>query len=112
MNLTEQEKESLLKSFYAEKLVALADRYRSLNKAFFPSSADEIGESFYIQRNDDGNYIHEINYNDLEGELLRLWDGEPTELKELIASLIELANKLEERDEVSEDVSPFIYAMF
>ena len=112
MDLTEQEKEKILKSFYAEKLIGLAEKYKSENREFFQLSADENADSYYIERNDDGNYIHEINYADLEGELHNLWKDEPEELKNLAAPLIELAHKLEEPEEKDGEVSPFIYAMF
>lgn len=112
MNLNEQEKEMLLQSFYAEKLVPLAEKYESAERAFFPVGFDKQAESYYIDRNDDRGYIHEINYDDLESELLELWNGETEEFKKLAAPLIELAHKLEDHEEADGDVSPFIYAMF
>lgn len=112
MKLTDSEKDELLHSFYREKLVPLAEKYRAAKRDFFPLKFDENAESYYKDRSDDGNYIHEINYDDLEGELREIWNDDLEELRELAAPLVELARLLEEREETSADVSPFIYAMF
>ncbi len=112
MKLTDTEKNELLHRFYIEKLIPLAEKHRASNRDFFPLKPDKNAESYYKDRNDDGNYIHEVDYSDLEGELRELWKGDLDELGELAAPLVELARLLEEREETDADVSPFIYAMF
>jgi hypothetical protein len=113
MNLTDTDKEALLKRFYHERLMPLAEKARERGVEFFPLALDTPAESYYIERNDDGNYVHEIDADDLAGELGKLWSsGELKELADLAGPIVELAEAIKETDETPEDVSPFIYAMF
>jgi hypothetical protein len=113
MSLTDTEKEDLLHRFYHERLMPIVERARAGGVEFFPDGPDTAAESYYIDRNDDGNYVHEINPNDLAGDLRQLWSsGELKELADLAGPIVELAESIKETDETPEDVSPFIYAMF
>lgn len=114
MSLTDTEKEELLRTFYHERLMSLVEKARSRGVEFFPAGPDIGLESYYIERNDDGNYVHEINADDLAGDLRELWGrrGEMPELVDLAVPIVELAEAIKETDETPEDVSPFIYAMF
>lgn len=100
--------EEQLKEFYRERLIPISAAYKDV----FPLRPDEAAQSYYIDRADSGNYIHEIDSNDTEGELGKLWrDGSP-ELAEIAGELMRLADILQEKEETSNEVSPFIYAMF
>lgn len=113
MSLTDTEKQDLLHRFYHERLIPLVEKARAGGIEFFPAGPDPTAESYYIDRSDDGNYVHEINANDLAGDLRGLWSrGELKELAELAGPIVELAEAIKETDETPEDVSPFIYAMF
>ena len=113
MILDDVKKEQLLRTFYHERLMPLAEKARATGVEFFPMGPDESTESYYVERKDDGNYVHEINANDLAGELGKLWGrGGLAELADLAGAMIELAEIIKEIDEAPEDVSPFVYAMF
>jgi hypothetical protein len=104
-----------LVAFYRERLEPLARQAEERGLKFFPVGQDVVRDSYYIDRNDDGNYIHSIDSKNIENELKTLWSKtELPELADLVKELVELANKLRESqgDESSDEVSPFIYAMF
>ena len=109
--LTDQQKEELLTTFYRERLLPLAELAKERGVEFFPLGAEVNAESYYKDRNDDGNYVHEINSADLAAELEKLW-RDFSELAALAAPIVELAEAVKEDEESSEEVSPFIYAMF
>ncbi len=111
MPLTDLQKEELLKTFYRERLLPLAEIARGRGVEFFPLAKDEAAESYYHDRNDDGNYVHEIDAADPAAELKTLWRDLP-ELAALAEPIIALAESIKEDEETSEEVSPFIYAMF
>jgi hypothetical protein len=113
MALSDTEKEKLLRAFYHERLLPLVEKARDRGVEFFPTGPDTRSESYFIERGDDGNYVHEIDAADLAGGLRELWSrGEPAELAELAAPIVALAEAIRETDEAPDDVSPFIYAMF
>ena len=115
MNLTEAEKEKMLRSFYTERLLPLAATARERGVEMFPLSPTEAAESYYKERDDDGCYVHEINVEEIVAQLSEVLsvDGLP-ELGSLAEPLISLAAALQAQEETADasDVSPFIYAMF
>lgn len=108
--MTDLQKEELLKTFYRERLLPLAEIARERGVEFFPLAKDEAAESYYHDRNDDGNYVHEIDADPVN-ELKTLWQDLP-ELAALAEPIVSLAESIKEDEETSEEVSPFIYAMF
>jgi hypothetical protein len=114
MALSDGEKEALLQAFFKERLSPLAELARARQISFFPLGPDKAAASYYEDRNDDGNYVFEIDATDLEGELRKMWsDDKLPELAELAEGLVELAAILhKEEAETEGEVSPFIYAMF
>lgn len=113
MALTETEKERLLRAFYRERLIPVAEAARARGVKFFAVGAEAALESYYVERNDSGDYVHEIDADDLAGELRDLWDPEGfPELADLAGPIAALAETIKETDETPGDVSPFIYAMF
>jgi hypothetical protein len=111
MSLTDTQRETLLRAFYRERLLPLAALARGRGLEFFPLNGSEELESYYKDRNDDGNYVHEIDQANLAGELEKLWRDFP-ELGELAEPLVALAEAIREDEETQEEISPFIYAMF
>lgn len=101
----------ILRAFYREKLLPLADAARERGIEFFPLGGEENAASYYKDRNDDGNYVHEVDAANTAGELEKLWADFP-ELAALAGPIVELAETIKEDEESSEEVSPFIYAMF
>lgn len=113
MNLTEQEKEELLLSYFNEKLLPISEKMREKEIELFPMSFDETAESYFQDRADDGNYVHEINFKETSSELEKILETENLpELAKLAESLVALAETLQEQEETNEEVSPFVYAMF
>lgn len=114
MDLNDTEKEKLLRAFYHERLLPLAAAMKARDIEIFPLAPDENSQSYFTERGGDGNYVHEIDSQNLNAELKELWsrDGHLPELSALAEEIIALANNLEEKAEKTEEVSPFIYAMF
>ena len=113
MGLNDTEKEKLLRGFYHDSLLPLANAARARGVEFFPLGPDAGAESYYLVREDQGNYVHEIDSADLAKELHELWaQGDFTELAQLAGPIVQLAETIKEAEETPEDVSPFIYAMF
>jgi hypothetical protein len=114
MALSNKETEDLLRAFYQKRLLPLAEIARERDIEFFPLTPDKTAASYYQDRNDDGNYVYEIDATDLGGELRQMWsDDKLPELVELAEPLAELADILHKQEEETEgEVSPFIYAMF
>lgn len=101
-----------LRDFYHDRLVPLADLAEREGIEFFPLGPADDASSYYIDRNDTGEYVHEINSEKMADELIALWDGGLHELQSIAPALIELANLLREPDDTTDEISPFIYAMF
>ncbi len=114
MSTTNIEKEKILRAFYREHLLPLAEAAKQRGIRFFPLGKDDEpsdAASYYIERKDDGNYVHEIDSANLAKELEALWQDFP-ELAALAGPIVELAETIKEDEESTEEVSPFIYAMF
>jgi len=109
--LTDEQRENLLRAFYHERLLPLARLAKERGIEFFPLNGSADLESYYKDRNDDGNYVHEIDPANLAGELEKLWQDLP-ELAQLAEPLTALAEAIREDEETQEEISPFIYAMF
>jgi hypothetical protein len=115
MSLQDAEKENLLRAFYRERLLPLAESAKTAGAEIIPLGANPKADSYYLERSDDGNYVHEINSGDLAGELKDLWTAGKHSLSglaELAEEIVALAETLREDEDTSEEVSPFIYAMF
>jgi hypothetical protein len=107
--------EKVSAAFYRERLLPLAEIAAARGIEFFPPGPDPDRESYYVDRNDNGVYVHTIDSDKLVDELKSMWtDDKFPELKEIADELVELANKMREAEKVesSDEVSPFIYAMF
>ena len=102
-----------LTTFFRERLLTLADLARERGVIFFPMAPDPSAESYFADREGKADHIHVIDAEDLKAELEKLWahDAVP-ELAALAGPLAELAASLRKDEETSDEVSPFIYAMF
>ena len=100
--------------FFDRRLVPLAERLRARGTRFFPLGPDPEAESYYVPAN-----RMEPEFIDLDGPaaceeaLRRLWEeqGIP-ELAALAEPLIDLARRLEVREEDWGEISPFVYVMY
>jgi hypothetical protein len=100
-----------LRDFFERHLVPVADVCRERNIEFFPLGPDAGAVTYFIDRNDDGNYVREIDSDDIADELEQMWSDLP-ELAAIVRPLMELAETLQEKEETADEISPFIYAMF
>jgi hypothetical protein len=108
----EQQQQERLRTFFREKLLAVANRSRERGVCFLPDMADKA--SCYLAYSADVPELVEASACISEEALCRLWkeQGLP-ELADLAGSLLELRVSLKQtRQETAGDVSPFIYAMF
>ncbi len=113
MKLTDTEKENLLRTFYRDKLLPVAAAAKRERVEIFPLGPDNSKSSYYCERDDSGRYVHEIDPDDLAGQLREIWSGGDLPLLAKIAdALVELAESVRDDEPPSDDVSPFIYAMF
>ena len=107
------ENDKMAADLFAERIVPLAALAREKGVEFFPLGFDDRVQTYYVERTDNGDYIHEIDEAKLAEELDRIWQEDRIpEIAGLAEPLIALAESLREKEETSEDVSPFIYAMF
>lgn len=113
MNLTEIEKEKLLDTYFDDKLLPIGEKIKEREIKLFAFSPDASASTYYHERKDDGEYVHEIDFEQPASELsVILTDKDLPELAELAESLVALAGILQSQEEIEEDVSPFVYAMF
>jgi len=113
MSENSEQIEKQLSDFYRERIVTLSELARERGVEFFPLGSDKTLESYYTERQDEADYIHEIDSTNLAEELRSLWsNGDLPELAEIADELINFATLLQEKESEPEDVSPFIYAMF
>ncbi len=105
--------DELLEAFYKGRLIPLANLAEERGVDFFPLGSDASVETYYSDNRSNDSYVHEIDVSDLENELKKMWSRrEFPQLGDLSAELTYLAHSLKEKDEISEEISPFIYAMF
>jgi hypothetical protein len=112
MNLIDKQKEALLQQFYAERLAPIAKSLRSHGVEFFALQPNPEATTYYLERKDVSDYIFQIDTEDIGQRLRERWIQEGHfELIELVEPLLDLASQLRQHEKISEDVSPYIYAM-
>lgn len=112
-NVSNEEDNRLLDNFFEEKIVPLAKAAEESGVEVLQLGLSKEADSYFIDRNDNGNYLHSIDSANTDTELAKLWANDPIPgLSEIASPLMELAEKLHENEEESGEVSPFVYAMF
>lgn len=101
--------ERQLRVFFREQLVPAAKRCNY--STALPLQADPSIASYYRRRNEESQYVFELDTTNAAAHLTELWRDEP-ELVSLIGPLLTLGESLAERSEPSAEISPFVYAMF
>lgn len=113
MHESESENADLLNRFYREHVLPIAEHAAAEGIEIFPLGPDAGCESYFIDRKPGESYIHEIDHANMEEELSRLWSADRLRGMESLAKpIVLLAESLREKEVESDDVSPFIYAMF
>jgi hypothetical protein len=109
MSNTEHTEE--LAEFYRERILSLAERAAKRGIESFPVRGDALADSYFTERSDNETYIHTIG--NIRDDLNELWAGDKIpEMAEIARPLMKIAEMLREREQASDEVSPFIYAMF
>lgn len=99
--------EQKLIEFFADRLMPIAAEGGS----YFPLAPDD-SVSYYTDRTDTGSYVHEIDSSDMAAELRSLWGESDPQLAAIADELMGLADDLQETEDASDEISPFVYAMF
>ncbi|NOT46504.1 MAG: hypothetical protein HOP17_01960 [Acidobacteria bacterium] len=103
----------LLADFYERFILPLASTAEEAGGDVLQLDLDSEADSYFIDRHDEGDYLHIIDASHMAAELKKLWLDDPIpDLSEIALPIIELADQLHENEEVSDEVSPFVYAMF
>lgn len=111
--MTDSKTEHLLRKAYEQRFVPLAEQLRSAGVAFFALGPDPAAGTYYVRREGPADYVTPYDSDRLASELRTRWSGEGiVALSELAEVLGDIAERLEDVNAVSEDVSPYIYAMF
>ena len=104
---------TILTDFYQDRITPLANAADDAGVEIFPMGLDPDRESYFTDREAGESYIHAIDSDDLTGELQKLWAADPIPgMAEIAAPLLAIADVLHEKEQTSDEVSPFIYAMF
>jgi hypothetical protein len=102
-----------LSRFFDRRLVPLAERLRARGHRAFALGPDERSPSYYVAPDPGEPFLELDDAEACERALRELWQrrGLP-ELAALAGPLLELARKLEVREDDSGEVSPFVYVMY
>ena len=113
MSELEPQNTELLSAFYRDHILTLAKSASDIGVDIFPTGADPSCESYFIDRAEGESYIHSIDRDEMENELKKLWAIDPVPgMAQIARPLLEIAEVLREKEQTSDEVSPFIYAMF
>src|SRR5688572_31764994 len=113
MNSIEEPNKDRLARFFRERILPIAENAAASGIEIFPLRPDRSYESYFVDRQPGESYIHTIDPDSMEAELSRLWSSnDALGMKDLAKPIVELAEELREKEPESDDVSPFIYAMF
>ena len=113
MNSIEELNKDRLARFFRERILPIAENAAASGVEIFPLRPDRSYESYFVDRQPGESYIHTIDPDSMEAELSRLWSSnDALGMKDLAKPIVELAEELREKEPESDDVSPFIYAMF
>lgn len=104
--------ERRLERFYRTRLVPAAEALRARGVSLFPLGPDDASESWYVGPPREPKFAT-LEVEACEDALRELWqENDRPELAALAEELMEIARRLEVRDEDSADVSPFVYVMY
>jgi hypothetical protein len=113
MDRSNEEQDELSRAIFRDRLLPIAKLVAERGIEIFPLAADPSSSTYYKIRSDNGVYIHEIDTANIAAELGEMWsDGNLPELADLAVDLIALAQVLRDEPGETEEISPFIYAMF
>lgn len=105
--------EARIRRFYRRRLRSTAEQLRQRGVRFFPLGPEPEAETWYVDGSRDAPEFVELEVEDCEAALRALWEEqELPELAALAGPLLELARKLEVKEEGPGEVSPFVYVMY
>ena len=113
MGNIDKERDEQLRIFFKERIVPLADKMRRDGSNAIETELDPNASSYFVHRESGEDYIYQIDRDSIERELQQLWQVSPVPgLAELATEIVDLAESMQDDTEISDEVSPFIYAMF
>ena len=102
-----------LVNFFRSVLVSLDDAANEKGVEFFPLGPDPTGNLYYSEIGEKRTYLHSIDLSNIEIELRKMWEeSDFPELASLAGKLAEFSELLKEKESETDEISPFIYAMF
>jgi hypothetical protein len=113
MDLTSPPTDDELLAFFRTVLVPLSETSRERHVAFFPSGPEREATTYYVDRDDEANYLYSVDPDNIATELAARWrrDGY-SDLVPLAVPLVALAKELAAEQQQTEDISPLIYTLF
>lgn len=109
----DKERDDMLRAFYRERLGALAELARSRGIEFFSNGPESSRDTYYVDRTRQVAALYQVSSDEIGEQLRERWiEGQLPELADIAGEVKLLADALYETEGPSEDVSPFIYAMF
>lgn len=102
-----------LRDFFYDVLLPIAESAQQQGVEFFPLGPEAKADSYYSDLSGANSYLHEIDLSDLGTELRQLWaSGDFPDLVKIAAALEKFSKLLKEKADETDEISPFIYAMF
>jgi hypothetical protein len=102
-----------LRRFYANELIAVAEKLRSSGYEGISLGRDENVGTWYVDVDAESAVFIEVEVEQVTARLRGIWEGEDLqELAALSASLVEVARDLRTDEDESADISPFMYVMY
>ena len=105
--------EAITDAFFDDRLTPCAEALRGRGVAFFALGPDAGASTYWVDRSDRAApALETIESPDIVERLIEMWSRQGlTELVDLAAPLLELGEQLKPEDD-SDEIPPFIYAMF
>jgi hypothetical protein len=106
------EQDELLREFFQQRLVPLADRLSARGVRFFPLGPEPDDPDWWVHMPSDEPELVELDATDFATALRGLWEEQGLgELAEHAEAFVALSRELEIDIEQTSDVSPEIYVM-
>ena len=111
--------DAAIRAFCSETFRPLADRVAAEGRRFFPHGPDPAESSYYVRRGRTSMRKADFESpafqtaDEFAGELAAMWKAQGFDaLCPLAPAMARLAQQLQQVEEQSDEVSPFVYVMF
>ena len=117
MNSTKENRVKIIQEFFNQQVMPLSKQLHSKEQPLMPLAPETKAETYYISRSQTSTNRQDFeapavsNERELEKALREQWNHSP-EFANLAQPSANIAQKLAETEEQTEEVSPFTYIMF